>query len=94
MGPFHKSHFGTIDRVLESSNIIDGEFSAIHFRAERKGMNFLQCARAVLDAKWAMLEEMAFNGTMNEGQGRPACGVAKGGRMDHPFVLMTSPILR
>mmetsp|Transcript_42826 Transcript_42826/g.73070 ORF Transcript_42826/g.73070 Transcript_42826/m.73070 type:complete len:255 (+) Transcript_42826:199-963(+) len=72
---FHQSHFQTIDCVLGSSNLVDGEFSVIHFRAEREGMDFRQCARAVLDAKHA-LQEMASNGTADE--------------RNHPFVLMTS----
>ena len=53
---FHPKHYKTIDDVLRQSNITNNLFSAIHFRAEREGMDFHNCAKAVVDARSAMMQ--------------------------------------
>lgn len=48
---FHPSHVRKVERILRRSNITDGNFSVIHWRAEKRGMDLIECANAVLNAK-------------------------------------------
>lgn len=48
---FHPSHDQTVTRILDKAHIKDGNFSVVHWRAEKSGIDFIQCANAVLQAK-------------------------------------------
>jgi hypothetical protein len=48
---FHPSHVRKVERILRRSNITDGNFSVIHWRAEKRGLDLIECANAVLNAK-------------------------------------------
>ncbi|KAL7482177.1 hypothetical protein ACHAW6_007866 [Cyclotella cf. meneghiniana] len=72
---FHPKHEKFVDDILLKSNMTIDNFSSIHWRAEKRGMDFEHCAQAIVDAKEIMLrniskvpEELA----------------------NHKFVLMTS----
>ena len=41
---FHPQHVNTIKDVLRKSNVSDDNFSVIHFRAEKDGMDYTKCA--------------------------------------------------
>jgi len=79
--PFHRQQIETVEDVLRKSNVLtapDDVFSAIHWRAEKEGMDFMECAKAVVSAKKSMLEKMDTN-SIDQGEGRR-----------HPFVLILS----
>jgi len=59
--PFHPKHIQFVDEILQRANMTDDNFSAIHWRAERKGMDFMKCARVVADAKHAMVKKMRYH---------------------------------
>lgn len=50
---FLPEHRHTVRKVLQSANISD-DFSVIHWRAEKKRMDLMECAEAVLDTRRAM----------------------------------------
>lgn len=52
---FHPQHIHTVQKVLQSANISNA-FSVIHWRAEKKGMNLMECANAVLKTRHVMEE--------------------------------------
>lgn len=84
--PFHPKHVKFIDDLLQRANITTNNFSAIHWRAEKKGMDFMRCARAVNEAKHIMVRKMmmptnANNATMKEEEEAMS---------QHKFVLMSS----
>jgi len=58
--PFHPKHIQFVDEILQRANMTDDNFSAIHWRVERTGMDFMKCARVVADAKHAMVQEMRY----------------------------------
>ena len=73
---FHPKHIQTVEDVLRKSNITDDNFSAIHWRAEKRGMDYAECAKAVLYAKHALQQKsLAHNGQE---------------KSNHQFVLMSS----
>lgn len=73
---FHPKIVREVDDALHASGILDstGGFSAVHWRAEKEGMDFDECAAAVASAKHAMLQ-----GTSSQERAN-----------DHKFLLMTS----
>lgn len=79
--PFHPKHVQFVNDLLQRANIETDNFSAIHWRAEKKGMDFMRCARAVNEAKHIMLRKMMTlaNTTMEEEASS-----------HHKFVLMSS----
>jgi hypothetical protein len=93
--PFHPKHIQFVDDLLQRANITNNNFSAIHWRAkkkgsldfmwraEKKGMNFMQCARAVNEAKHIMLRKMMSNNTNNTAQKEEESS-------QHKFVLISS----
>lgn len=79
--PFHRQHVETVEDVLRKSNVLtspDDAFSAIHWRAEKPGMDFMECAKAIQSTKKSMLEKIDANST-DQGEGRR-----------HSFVLISS----
>jgi len=74
---FHPNHIQTVEEVLQKANIADKNFSLIHWRAEKAGMNFRECAKAVLNAKRTLLKKR-FQDNDTEGGG------------NHSFLLLTS----
>lgn len=55
---FHQNHINTVERILNRVNITgNDDFSVIHWRAEKVGMDYIDCANAVLNAKIRMMEE-------------------------------------
>ena len=73
---FHPDHWHTVQHILQSANISNGDFSLIHWRAEKKGgMDLMECAKAVLDTR-KVIEK---TDSITDGDGDP-----------HPFLLMTS----
>jgi len=79
--PFHPRHVQFVDDLLHISNITNNNFSAIHWRAEKEGMDFVRCARAVNEAKRIMLHKMmsSTNATQKKEESR-----------QHKFVLLSS----
>ena len=75
--PFHPNHLQLVDDLLDSANITTNNFSAIHWRAEKKGMDFMRCARAINKVKHIMLNEMTTITTNARTE-------------EHNFVLMSS----
>ena len=51
---FNPGHVQMVDKILRRSNITGDNFSIIHWRAEKKGMDFMECANAIINAKHAM----------------------------------------
>jgi hypothetical protein len=51
---FHLSHVQMVEKILGRSNITEDNFSIVHWRAEKKGMDYMECANAVLNAKRAI----------------------------------------
>ena len=51
---FHPSHVKTVENILLMSNITEENYSIIHWRAEKDGMDYMECAKAVLNAKYAI----------------------------------------
>jgi hypothetical protein len=82
--PFHSKHVQLVDELLQRANITNNNFSVIHWRAEKKGMDFIQCARAVNEAKDIMLRRMMANNTNNTAQNKEEEA------SKHKFVLMSS----
>ena len=72
---FHPDHWHTVQHILQSANISNGDFSLIHWRAEKKGMDLMECAKAVLDTR-KVIEK---TDSITDGDGDP-----------RPFLLMTS----
>jgi len=77
--PFHPKHVQFVDDLLQRANITTNNFSAIHWRAEKKGMDFMRCARAVNEVKHIMLHKMMTDATMKDEESS-----------QHKFVLMSS----
>ena len=78
--PFHRMHVQFVDDLLQRANITNDNFSAVHWRAEKKGMDFMRCARAVNEVKHIMLREMmTSNATRKDEESS-----------QHKFVLMSS----
>jgi len=78
--PFHMKHVQFVDDLLQRANITNDNFSAVHWRAEKKGMDFMRCARAVNEVKHIMLREMmTSNATRKDEESS-----------QHKFVLMSS----
>jgi len=50
----HPQHVNTVQKVLKSSNVPLDSFSVVHWRAERVGMDFMECAKAVLKTRRRM----------------------------------------
>ena len=53
---FHPDHSNTVQHILQSANISSDDFSLIHWRAEKKGMDLMECAEAVLDTRDAIVK--------------------------------------
>ena len=51
---FNPSNVQIVENILLMSNITGGNFSIIHWRAEKDGMDYMECAKAVLNAKYAI----------------------------------------
>jgi len=81
--PFHSKHVQLVDELLQRANITNNNFSVIHWRAEKEGMDFMQCARAVNAVKDIMLRRMMSNNTNNTAQKEEEAS-------QHKFVLMSS----
>ena len=79
MLPFHSKHIHFVDDLLKRANITMNNFSAIHWRAEKEGMDFMRCAKAVNDVKRIMLKRMTNNTAMTEEE-----------ESRHRFVLLSS----
>ena len=77
--PFHPKHEQFVDDLLQEGNITTNNFSVIHWRAEKKGMDFMRCARAINEAKHILLRKMKTNATVKEESSQ-----------QHKFVLMSS----
>ena len=71
---FHRQHVNTVHELLKSANIHGDDFSIIHWRAEKEGMDIMECAKAVLNTRR----------TMDGGGGNNSGATA------HPYLLMTS----
>jgi hypothetical protein len=63
--PFHPTHIKFVDDLLKRANITTNNFSAIHWRAEKEGMDYMRCARAVNEARHIMLREMITHASNN-----------------------------
>jgi hypothetical protein len=79
--PFHSRHLQYVDDLLQRGNITSNNFSAIHWRAEKAGMNYTRCARAVNNVKHIMLKRnTSSNNNITEA----------GEESRHKFVLLSS----
>eukprot|EP00984_Skeletonema_dohrnii_P004621 scaffold1634_cov118-Skeletonema_dohrnii-CCMP3373.AAC.19 len=78
--PFHMKHVQFVEDLLQRANITNDNFSAVHWRAEKKGMDFMRCARAVNEVKHIMLREMMTSNTTRKDEESS----------QHKFVLMSS----
>ena len=83
---FHPNHIQTVERILNRVNITAGndDFSVIHWRAEKVGMNYIDCAKAVLNAKIRMMEEEQQQQQHEEG------GDGEVQQQQRSFILLTS----
>ena len=80
MLPFHSKHLQFVDDLLQRGNISSDNFSAIHWRAEKVGLNYTQCARAVNDVKQIILKRNMSSNNSTE----------TGAESTHKFVLLSS----
>lgn len=71
---FHPRHVNTVEELLQQANIRPGNFSAVHWRAEKEGMDIMECAKAVLNTRR----------TIERGDGDDS------GATSHPYLLITS----
>lgn len=78
--PFHSKHLQFVDDLLQRSNITSDNFSAIHWRAEKAGLNFTRCARAVNNVKQIILKRNMSSNNITE----------TGEESTHKFVLLSS----
>eukprot|EP00985_Skeletonema_marinoi_P006579 scaffold2845_cov147-Skeletonema_marinoi.AAC.2 len=78
--PFHSRHLQYVDDLLQRGNITSNIFSAIHWRAEKAGMNYTRCARAVNNVKHIMLKRNTSSNNITEA----------GEESRHKFVLISS----
>ena len=78
--PFHSEHVKFVDDLLQRGNIEIDNFSAIHWRAEKVGMNYTRCARAVNNVKQIILKRNMSSNNITE----------TGGESTHKFVLLSS----
>ena len=78
--PFHRKHVQLVDDLLQRANITNDNFSAVHWRADKKGMDFMRCARAVNEVKHIMLRKMMTNNATRKDEESS----------QHKFVLMSS----
>jgi hypothetical protein len=87
---FHPNHIQTVERILNRVNITAGndDFSVIHWRAEKVGMNYIDCAKAVLNAKILMMEEEQQQ--QQEEEGGDGGGDGEVQQQQHSFILLTS----
>ena len=53
----HPQHMRTVQKILQSANITNNEFSVVHWRGEKEGMDLMECAKAVIDTR-RTIEEM------------------------------------
>jgi len=80
MLPFHPKHLQFVDDLLERGNLTSDNFSAIHWRAEKVGMNYTRCAMAVNDVKNIMLKRNMWSNNATESVESST----------HKFVLLSS----
>ena len=80
--PFHPRLEQFVDDLLERANLTSNNFSAIHWRAEKKGMDFIKCAEAINKAKHIMLRKMGLPNSINENESEEL--------NQHHFVLLSS----
>jgi len=73
-------HVQFVDDLLQRANITNDNFSAVHWRADKKGMDFMRCARAVNEVKHIMLRKMMTNNATRKDEDSS----------QHKFVLMSS----
>ena len=86
---FHPNHIQTVERILNRVNITgNNAFSVIHWRAEKVGMNYIDCAKAVLNAKIRMMEEEQQQQQQEEGGDGGEDGEVQ--KQQHSFILLTS----
>lgn len=78
--PFHSKHLQFVDDLLQRLNITSDNFSAIHWRAEKAGLNYTRCARAVNNVKQIILKRNMSSNNITE----------TGGESTHKFVLLSS----
>jgi len=45
--PFHSKRLKFVDDLLQRANITNNNFSTIHWRAEKEGMNLMRCAKGL-----------------------------------------------
>ena len=80
--PFHPNHLQFVDDLLQKNNMTSNNFSVIHWRAEKEGMNFTRCARAINSAKRIILKNMTSNNIAETGE--------EESKRLHKFVLLSS----
>ena len=53
---FHPNQINKVDRLLEKVNIVgpENKFSVIHWRAEKDGIDYMKCAKAIVETRHEM----------------------------------------
>lgn len=56
LNEFQSRHHKKVDEILHRANITDSNFAIIHWRGEKKGMDYKECAKEIIQSRSKMIQ--------------------------------------